>query len=651
MRHDTHSFGERTESAPQTMTASRGLVGTLVDGRYRIDELIARGGMSTVFRALDVRLNRPVAIKVMDPAFAADPQFLARFEFEALAVARLHHPGLVAVYDHGRDHDLAFMVMELVEGGTLRELLRERGPMPPHAVVAVMQPVLDALAVAHRAGLVHRDIKPENVLISYDGAVKVADFGLVRAVAAANVTSNSVILGTAAYLSPEQVSSGRADARSDVYSAGILTYELLTGETPFEGDSSLAIAFARIDREVPPPSAAAQQDVPELFDDFVLQATAPNPEDRFPDAGAMSAALSSITQQLELPAYRVPAPMRIAQRFADFDDGTIPPPVHRVRPRAAEPPPEEERPSEQRSTQLRRGDSRKVPRPREPDFLENRRRGRQAIAIWLVVVFMLAAGLAVGGWYLGVGTFQAVPRVSNMDPGTAASTLQSAGYTGQEREQYDNTVPAGWVIGTDPREGTRTTRSTIDILVSKGRPTVPQIQGTPSTDTVRDLLTQRGLNGVDGERRVSPGVPDGVVVALDPPPGTTVDVGSDVRLVLSGAPETTQSASAPASRSEPPAEPSTESPPATTGAPAPVETQAQGQQPTVEAAAIAVAVPSLRGLNTDDARFALELEQLTSAGERIIAGGDATPGRVTGSEPAAGTMVAPGTAVTILVAG
>lgn len=635
------------------MTVSRGLVGTLVDSRYRIDEPIARGGMSTVFRALDVRLNRPVAIKVMDPAFAADPQFLARFEFEALAVARLHHPCLVAVYDHGRDHDLAFMVMELVEGGTLRELLRERGPMPPHAVVAVMQPVLDALAVAHRAGLVHRDIKPENVLISYDGAVKIADFGLVRAVAAANVTSNSVILGTAAYLSPEQVSSGRADARSDVYSAGILTYELLTGDTPFEGDSSLAIAFARIDREVPPPSSAAQQDIPELFDDFVLQATAPNPEDRFPDAGAMAAALSSITQQLELPSYRVPAPMRIAQRLGDFDDGTIPPPVHRVRPAADEPP---ERPSEQRSTNLRRGDNRRVPRPREPDFLENRRRGRQAIAIWLAVVLILAAMLAVGGWYLGVGTFQAVPRVSNLDPETAASTLQSAGYTGNEREQYDNTVPEGWVIGTDPREGTHTTRSTIDILVSKGRPTVPQIQGTPTTDTVRDLLAQRGLNGTDGERRVTPGVPDGLVVALDPPPGTTVDVDSTVRLILSGTPGSSHDREP--DRSTPTPAPPTPAPPteasnpdaATNPDPA-VDTLATGQRPTVEAATVAVAVPNLHGLTTDDARFALELEQLTTAGQRTVASTDAAPGRVTGTDPSAGTLVAPGSAVTILVAG
>lgn len=150
--------------------------GSMLDRRYRIDGPIARGGMSTVYRGLDTRLDRPVAVKIMDPKFAEDPQFVQRFEFEARAVARLSHPGLVAVYDHGRDGEHAFLVMELVEGGTLRELLRERGPMPPHAAVAVVRPVLEALAVAHRAGLVHRDIKPENILISDDGDVKIADF-------------------------------------------------------------------------------------------------------------------------------------------------------------------------------------------------------------------------------------------------------------------------------------------------------------------------------------------------------------------------------------------------------------------------------------------------------------------------------------------
>ena len=213
------------------------MIGEMLERRYRVDAPIARGGMSTVYRGLDTRLDRPVAIKVMDPQFAGDPAFLTRFEFEARAVARLKHPALVAVYDQGSDRNHVFLVMELVDGGTLRELLRERGPMPPHAVAAVVAPVLDALAVAHRAGLVHRDVKPENILISDTGEVKIADFGLVRAAAAATTTSNSVILGTAAYLSPEQVTSGIADTRSDVYSTGVLMFELLTGTTPFTGDT------------------------------------------------------------------------------------------------------------------------------------------------------------------------------------------------------------------------------------------------------------------------------------------------------------------------------------------------------------------------------------------------------------------------------
>ena len=208
------------------------LVGALLDGRYRVDAMIATGGMSTVYRGLDTRLDRPVALKVMDSRYAGDNQFLTRFQREARAVARLKDPGLVAVYDQGIDGQHPFLVMELIEGGTLRELLRERGPMPPHAVAAVLGPVLGGLAVAHRAGLVHRDVKPENVLISDDGEVKIADFGLVRAVAEAKITSTSVILGTAAYLSPEQVGSGNAGPRSDVYAVGILAYELLTGVHP-----------------------------------------------------------------------------------------------------------------------------------------------------------------------------------------------------------------------------------------------------------------------------------------------------------------------------------------------------------------------------------------------------------------------------------
>ena len=291
------------------------LVGALLDGRYRVDATIASGGMSTVYRGHDVRLDRPVALKVMDARYAGDPQFLTRFQREARAIARLKNPGLVAIYDQGGDAAHPFLVMELVEGGTLRELLRERGPMPPHAVAAVLRPVLGGLGEAHRTGLVHRDIKPENVLISDDGEVKLVDFGLVRAIAEAGITSTSVILGTASYLSPEQVVGQPTGARSDVYSAGIMAFELLTGTTPFGGDSALAVANQRLDRDVPPPSSVIDG-VPPQFDAFVARATARHVDDRFDDASTMGAELDAIAEELALPPFRVPAPRNSAQHAA-----------------------------------------------------------------------------------------------------------------------------------------------------------------------------------------------------------------------------------------------------------------------------------------------------------------------------------------------
>lgn len=298
-------------SPMETYQQSSPLSGAVLDGRYRVDSLIATGGMSGVYRGLDLRLDRPVALKIMDSRYAGDDHFMTRFQREARAVARLNDPGLVAVYDQGLDGAHPFLVMELVEGGTLRELLRERGPMPPHAVAAVLRPVLGGLAAAHHAGLVHRDIKPENVLISDDGAVKIADFGLVRAVADAKITSTSVILGTAAYLAPEQVATGDTDARGDVYAVGILVYELLTGQTPFTGDTALAVAYQRMDRDVPPPSSAIEG-VPRQFDDLVHCATSRDPSGRFADAAEMADQLDIIAQELALPYFRVPAPKNSA---------------------------------------------------------------------------------------------------------------------------------------------------------------------------------------------------------------------------------------------------------------------------------------------------------------------------------------------------
>lgn len=288
------------------------LEGTLLDGRYRVATRIASGGTSTVYRGLDTRLDRPVALKVMDSRYAGDQQFLTRFQLEARSVARLKDPGLVAVYDQGIDGRHPFLVMELVEGGTLRELLSERGPMPPYAVAAVLRPVLGGLAAAHRAGLVHRDVKPENVLISDGGEVKIVDFGLVRAVAAAGITSSSVILGTAAYLSPEQVRDGDASPRSDVYALGIVAFELLTGQTPFSGDTALSVAYQRLGTDVPLPSTVIDG-VPQQFDQLVGRATARDPAARFADAEEMGVRLDAIVDQLALPEFRVPAPRNSAQ--------------------------------------------------------------------------------------------------------------------------------------------------------------------------------------------------------------------------------------------------------------------------------------------------------------------------------------------------
>lgn len=382
------------------------LTGAVLDGRYRVDAPIATGGMSTVYRGLDIRLDRPVALKVMDSRYAGDQQFLARFQREAKAVARLKDSGLVAVYDQGVDGRHPFLVMELVDGGTLRELLRERGPMPPHAVAAVLAPVLSGLAVAHRAGLVHRDVKPENVLISDDGDVKIADFGLVRAVAEAKITSTSVILGTAAYLSPEQVGTGNAGPRSDVYSVGVMAYEMLTGVTPFTGDSSLAIAYQRMDHDVPPPSSAISG-VPVQLDDLVLRATARDPAERFADALEMGAELDDIVDELGLPPFRVPAPRNSAQHAsAALFHSRLPEQEAETAEVDAAPAPVAAPPPVRQHTRVFERDAPPGPAERFAgidigEFYWARQRARRALLFWVIAVLTLTGVLAGLAWTLG----------------------------------------------------------------------------------------------------------------------------------------------------------------------------------------------------------------------------------------------------------
>ncbi|MDV6306249.1 protein kinase [Gordonia amicalis] len=400
------------------------MLGTVLEDRYRIDAPIARGGMSAVYLGVDLRLGRDVAVKVMDSRYSGDPQFLRRFEFEARAVAGLKHPGLVAVYDQGIDNGIAFLVMELVDGGSLRELLRERGPMPPHAVVAVAEPVLGGLGTAHAAGLVHRDVKPENVLISDAGEVKVADFGLVRAVAEAGVTSASVILGTAAYLSPEQVESTHADARSDVYSMGVMMFEMLTGRTPFHGDSPLSLAYQRLTYDVPAPGDVIAG-VPAEFDEIVLRATERNPADRYADGFEMQRALLTVADDLDLPPFTVPAPKRSREREmksryraagpgghgtriqsapGPYEPGASSPeaPAAPVRPVAE---PADDRPVTPARERNDRPGSRgrdaadtRDQAPLEPELVGG---GRLGALLWILLVLAIAVGLGAAGFWVG----------------------------------------------------------------------------------------------------------------------------------------------------------------------------------------------------------------------------------------------------------
>jgi serine/threonine protein kinase, bacterial len=385
--------------------------GTLLDGRYLVQGKIASGGTSTVYRGLDVRLDRPVALKVMDSRYSGDDQFLTRFQLEARTVARLKHPGLVAVYDQGLDARHPFLVMELIEGGTLRELLAERGPMPPHAVVAVLRPVLGGLAAAHRAGLVHRDVKPENVLISDDGDVKIADFGLVRAVAAAGITSASVILGTAAYLSPEQVRDGNASPHSDVYSTGILTYELLTGRAPFTGDSALSIAYQRLDNDVPPASAVIGG-VPRQFDEFVARATARNPADRYADAIEMATDMDAIAKELALPDFRVPAPSNSAQhrsaalRHSQMSERPVHHPTRQLTRgpgvwsdpgHPADPEAEPDDPDDPEYDQV----SGEFAGIAISDFIWERQHARRMVLVWVALLLAVTGMVATAAWTIG----------------------------------------------------------------------------------------------------------------------------------------------------------------------------------------------------------------------------------------------------------
>ncbi|MCK7660090.1 Stk1 family PASTA domain-containing Ser/Thr kinase [Corynebacterium antarcticum] len=571
-------------------------IGEVLEDRYRIDTPIARGGMSTVYRCVDLRLGRSVAAKVMDERYAGDPVFRNRFRREARSMAQLSDPCLVNVYDTSADGGHVFLIMELITGGTLRELLAERGPMPPHAATAVMRSALTGLSVAHKAGMVHRDIKPDNILINVDGQVKLADFGLVRA-AAASPAAGDRIIGTASYLSPEQVENAGMGPASDVYSAGIVLFELLTGRTPFTGEDDTARAYARLTEDVPPPSAWIDG-VPPLFDELVATATAREPGDRFADAGEFLEALEDVAAELGLAAFRVPAPRdSAAHRATGFVDmptdmltGAIPAPGAAESTVTTGPSgsgtettrfPEQESGTEEtrmlpvtpgtptgadETTVLPEQDGLRaaVPLPPaeppatnraaaaeephygggDPDHLDDvsfrpavTSGSKLGLITWLAVVAVVTVMIAVGAWWYGSGRYGEVPQVLGMDPATATATVTEAGFEPVSRNVYDDTVPFDQVVGTDPPGDQRVPRGEpVSVLISLGAPTVPALPTDRDPGRFRAALSERTLRWKDGESVYSDDVPAGGVVNTEPPSGATVPVDGAVTVHLSRGP-------------------------------------------------------------------------------------------------------------------
>lgn len=400
--------------------------------------------MATVYRCVDRRLGREVAAKVMHEQYVHDEVFRERFRREARAMAQLSHPNLVNVYDFSASGDEVFLVMELITGGTLRELLAERGPMPPHAAAAVMRGMLTGLAVAHEKGMVHRDIKPDNVLIDASSRVKLSDFGLVRATAETTQSTDQIV-GTVAYLSPEQVDGSSTTAASDVYSAGIVLFELLTGQTPFDGDTPLAHAYARLRSDVPAPSALIAG-VPKLFDELVATATSRNPANRFHDAADFLAALDDVSRELRLPAYTVPAPRNSAahraaehptnfglaavnpsappaeaaptiarQRLFPGDDAptrvSAPAPSRGQWPAAAAVPPAADAPPTPVERVPAPTPTPRQPSPQRPTVSPVSNRSPIGLAIYTVLAIGVVVAIGLGAWWFGSGMYGEIPEI------------------------------------------------------------------------------------------------------------------------------------------------------------------------------------------------------------------------------------------------
>jgi serine/threonine-protein kinase len=496
------------------------LSGELIDGRYQLISQIAQGGMASIYSALDTRLDRKVAVKIMHPHLAQDEAFVNRFIREAKAAAALTHPNAVSVQDQGWNTNgvpAVFIVMEMVEGSTLREYLDESGKFGVAQTLQYLTAILGALAAAHKLGIIHRDIKPENILISNDGRIKIADFGLAHgALIGSTLTAeSSVVLGSVSYLSPEQVQRGISDARSDVYSTGILAYELLVGEKPFSGDSPIQIAYMHVNNRVPRVSQS-RSDIPKELDDLIYAATSSNPDERPRDAAVFLSGIQDIARSIDPKrnqlSLELDIPMqKISEKSSKMKKKKLKPePVREIT---------EEKPKREMTAGTKRRTSKRVRRNR-------------------IIAATLAVALGIGSWYalIGPGSRIVVPSVVGASIEEANAALAPLGLTSEVIERrFDEDIATGKILESDPSGGDKVDAGgRVNLVVSKGqeRYVIPVLTGlTPSA--ALKVLTSQPLKSAGISEEFNTTIPKGLVISSNPPNGQKVKRDTPVSILVS----------------------------------------------------------------------------------------------------------------------
>ena len=530
------------------------LLGALVDGRYRVRTRVARGGMATVYTAVDERLERTVALKIIHPAQANDPSFVERFTDEAKTIARLTHPNVVAVYDQGSYQGLAYLVMEYVRGRTLRELLIERRQLRPQDALAILEQMLAAIAAAHRAGLVHRDVKPENVLVCeapgdatnlLDSVVKVADFGLARAVEA-SAEGTGHLMATVAYVAPELVANGHADPRTDVYSSGIVLFEMLTGRVPYEAKSVVDVAWRHVREDVPPPSQLVPGLSPAL-DALVARATSRDPAGRPTDAGAMYTEVQQVREGLGAALAEAQVMKQHTMVVPRIDAGDPRTGTHPTGPGPGHYGATGDRPPWSRLPSSTRGGPvaavpaqphrRAAPGPRDRVApLVARVKADPKVRLTVIAALAaLAMFAAFGVWWLGVGRYDTAPSLVSLPKAQAIAQAQRAGFTvklGSGR--FDEKAAKDTVLEQRPAAGERiVSGGSITITLSKGpqRYEMPDFTGKSYELAEREL---KQLNITPKRTEVyDDNIPANSVVATEPVAGAEIKAGTQVTVQVS----------------------------------------------------------------------------------------------------------------------